>query len=107
MIIEPSPSTGPGRTATRAGALVAIAVLLGACGGGAGGESQGHGHENGGGVSLAHIHGLAVNPADDTLYAGSHHGVFRVTGDGPPAQVAGLTRDFMGFTIVGGDHFLG
>ncbi|GAA5101670.1 hypothetical protein GCM10025762_00340 [Haloechinothrix salitolerans] len=58
-------------------------------------------------MSLAHIHGLGVNPADDTLYAGSHHGVFRITGDGAPEQIAGLTRDFMGFTVVGEDHFLG
>jgi len=105
MTIEPSSGTGPGRTAARAGALVAVAFLLGACGDGAGSESQGH--ADGGGASLAHIHGLDVNPADDILYAGSHHGVFRITGDGPPEQIAGLTRDFMGFTIVGGDHFVG
>lgn len=100
MTVKPS-RTGPRRAATRATALIAAALLLAACGGG----SEGHTDERG--VSLAHIHGMDVNPADDTLYAGSHHGVFRITGDGPPTQIAGLTRDFMGFTIVGGDHFLG
>jgi hypothetical protein len=57
-------------------------------------------------VALGHIHGLGVNPADETLYAASHHGLFRVTGDKEPEQIAGRTQDFMGFTIVGPNHFL-
>ncbi|MGH3677656.1 MAG: F510_1955 family glycosylhydrolase [Mycobacterium sp.] len=57
-------------------------------------------------VDLAHIHGLGVNPADGQLYVASHHGVFRV-GEGRPEQVAGRTQDFMGFTVIGPDHFLG
>lgn len=58
------------------------------------------------GAGLEHIHGLGVNPADGDLYAGSHHGVFRIPGNGEPEQVAGRTQDFMGFTVVGPDHFL-
>jgi hypothetical protein len=58
-------------------------------------------------VSLAHIHGLGVDPADGTLYAASHHGLFEVDGKGQPKQVAGRTQDFMGFTVVGAGHFLG
>lgn len=93
------------RSAGRLGVVVAVAFVVGACSGGGGAD---HGDDAaGGGVSLAHIHGLGVNPADDTLYAGSHHGVFRITGNGAPEQIAGLTRDFMGFTVVGEDHFLG
>lgn len=57
-------------------------------------------------ADLEHIHGLGVNPGDGELYAGSHHGVFRIPGKGEPEQVAGRTQDFMGFTIVGPDHFL-
>lgn len=62
--------------------------------------------EHRGAVGLAHIHGLAINPADRKLYAGTHHGVFRIHGKGAPEQIAGRTQDFMGFTITGPDHFL-
>jgi hypothetical protein len=58
-------------------------------------------------VTLAHIHGLGIDPADGTLYAASHHGLFVVDGKGRPRQVAGRTWDFMGFTVVGDGHFLG
>lgn len=58
-------------------------------------------------VSLAHIHGLGVDPADGKLYAASHHGLFVVTGRDQPEQVAGRTQDFMGFSVVGPNHFLG
>lgn len=70
-------------------------------------EPPGDGHDDGGHAELAHVHGLGVNPADGVLFAASHMGLFRVTGDGDPKQVGGLTQDFMGFTVVGPDHFLG
>ena len=81
-------------------ALVATTALLVS---GCASEQDGHGDH----ANLEHIHGLGVNPKDDTLYVGSHHGLFRVTGQGAPEQVAGRTQDFMGFTVVGPDHFLG
>jgi hypothetical protein len=58
-------------------------------------------------VRLAHVHGLGINPADGDLYAASHYGVFRLSADGAPEQIAGLSQDTMGFTVVGPDHFLG
>ncbi|EHR50751.1 BNR/Asp-box repeat protein [Saccharomonospora marina XMU15] len=58
-------------------------------------------------TSPAHVHALAINPADDTLYVASHDGLFRVTGDGGAEQVARRTQDFMGFAIAGPDRFLG
>jgi hypothetical protein len=76
--------------------LIAAVTALAACG-----NSTDTGH-----AALGHIHGLGVNPADETLYAGSHHGVFRISGNGAPEQIAERTQDFMGFTIVGPDHFL-
>lgn len=80
-------------------------LLLTACEGAAPQQAADDGHD-GGAVSLEHIHGLGINPADGALYAGSHHGVFRISGKGEPEQIAGRTQDFMGFTILGPDHFL-
>ena len=87
-------------------ALAIVMVFVSACGSAESG-SQGEYSDEHGSVSLAHVHGLGVNPADSTLYVASHHGLFRVTGDAAPEQVAGRTQDFMGFTVVGPDHFLG
>lgn len=56
---------------------------------------------------LAHVHGLGVDPADGTLYAASHYGLFRVPDSGKPERVGTLQQDTMGFTVVGPKHFLG
>lgn len=61
---------------------------------------------SGGGADLAHVHGLGVDPADGTLYAGTHHGLFRVTHDEIEGPVGGLAQDFMGFTVAGEGRFL-
>ncbi|MFP5318853.1 MAG: F510_1955 family glycosylhydrolase [Acidimicrobiia bacterium] len=58
------------------------------------------------GQSLAHIHGLGVNPADNELYAATHFGLFRVPPRGAPQRVSAAVQDTMGFTVVGADHFL-
>lgn len=87
------------RSPAAAIALIAAMMLVGC----QSDEAEGHGDD----VSLAHIHGLGVDPADGSLYAASHHGLFLVTEDAEPKQVAGLTQDFMGFTVVGPKHFLG
>lgn len=55
---------------------------------------------------MGHVHGLGVDPGDDTLYVASHFGVFRVE-DGEPARVADRWQDTMGFAVVGPGHFLG
>lgn len=83
-----------------AAAVAVAAMLLAGC------QSEdvgGHGDD----VGLAHIHGLGIDPADGRLYAASHHGLFLVSEEAEPKQVAGLTQDFMGFTVVGPQHFLG
>ena len=54
---------------------------------------------------FAHIHGLGVNPADRSLYAATHTGLYRIAG-GRASIVANRYQDTMGFTIVGPDHFL-
>lgn len=55
--------------------------------------------------AMEHIHGIDVDPADGTVYAGTHHGLFRVDDDGPEL-VGGHVQDFMGFTVAGPGHFL-
>ena len=55
---------------------------------------------------MVHIHGLGINPADGELYSATHYGLFRVTADDEPQRVGELVQDFMGFTVVGPDHFL-
>lgn len=57
-------------------------------------------------TALGHVHGLGVDPADDTLYVASHLGVFRVADGEPPVRVADRWQDTMGFTVVGPQHFL-
>ena len=58
-------------------------------------------------TALGHVHGLGVDPGDDTLYIASHFGVFRVTDDGESERVADRWQDTMGFAVVGPGHFLG
>lgn len=59
-----------------------------------------------GSADLSHVHGLAIDPADGTLYAGTHGGLFRVTGDQVEGPVADRVQDFMGFTVVGPEHYV-
>ncbi|RBY78847.1 exo-alpha-sialidase [Blastococcus sp. TF02A-26] len=51
----------------------------------------------------AHVHGVAVNPADELVYLATHDGLFRYD-DGEPTRV-GPVIDLMGFTVAGPDHF--
>jgi photosystem II stability/assembly factor-like uncharacterized protein len=58
------------------------------------------------GADLEHVHGLGVDPEDDTLHAGTHYGLFRLPDEGEAALVADRVQDFMGFTVAGPGHFL-
>ena len=53
-----------------------------------------------------HVHALGVDPADDTLYAATHQGLYQVTGDRPATLVSDRTPDLMGFTVAGPNRFL-
>ncbi|MFJ8819656.1 F510_1955 family glycosylhydrolase [Amycolatopsis thermoflava] len=57
------------------------------------------------GTTLAHVHGLGVDPADGMLYAASHYGLFKLPPGGAPERV-GPVQDVMGFTVAGPGHFL-
>ncbi|STZ41508.1 BNR/Asp-box repeat protein [Mycolicibacterium gilvum] len=45
--------------------------------------------------------------SDGVLYAGTHYGVYRLAGERDPELVGDLVQDFMGFIVVGPNHFLG
>ena len=49
---------------------------------------------------MEHVHGLAIDPGDGLLYAGTHHGVFRVPEDGGTSRLEGPVQDLLGFTIA-------
>jgi hypothetical protein len=53
---------------------------------------------------MVHVHGLGIDPADDTVYVATHHGLFRLSDTGP--ELVGTdTHDLMGFTVAGPGHF--
>lgn len=82
--------------AARWAALLLVVPVAG-CGGGS--------DERGAGTpKLEHVHGLGLNPADDTLYVATHNGVFTVD-DGRAELVADRAQDTMGFAIAGPDRF--
>lgn len=55
--------------------------------------------------AMAHIHGIGVDPADNTLYAATHTGLFRIK-DEKATRVADRWQDTMAFTVVGPKQFL-
>lgn len=55
---------------------------------------------------MVHIHGLGINPANESLYVASHYGLFAVESGQAPQRVGDLAQDFMGFTVTGPDEFL-
>lgn len=56
-------------------------------------------------TALGHVHGLGVDPDDDTLYIATHTGVFTFNDEGLE-RVADRWQDTMGFAVVGPKHFL-
>ena len=55
-----------------------------------------------------HVHGLGVNPRDQSLFIATHTGMFRIPeGEDEAARVGDNYQDTMGFTVVGPDRFLG
>ena len=106
-----------GRRQGLVGAAAAGALLLAGCGTDAtagdrtAAEGESHSQDDGthshpDDVNLEHVHGIGVDPADDTLYAGTHYGLVRITPDGELTRIADRVQDFMGFTVVGPEHYL-
>jgi len=84
------------------GAVAAVLLALVVISGG----GSGTGTTPRAGESVAHVHGLGINPADGELYAATHFGLFRVPTEAKVERVGKLVQDTMGFTVVGPDHFL-
>lgn len=57
--------------------------------------------------AMGHIHGIGIDPADDTLYVATHFGLFHLVDGQPPVRVADRWQDTMAFTVVGDHQFLG
>ena len=83
--------------------LAGSLLLLKATGVGEAGDAA---RAPGSAADLGHIHGIGVNSADGQVYVGAHSGVFRVSEQQPPVLVSDRVQDFMGFTVVGPNHFL-
>ena len=59
-------------------------------------------------AALEHVHGLALEPHDRTLYVATHHGLFRAPeGERRLRRVGTSATDVMGFSIVSPGRFLG
>lgn len=58
-----------------------------------------------GSLPVMHIHGVGVDPADDTRLLATHDGLFRVESDGTSTRI-GPVIDLMGFAVAGPGHFL-
>jgi photosystem II stability/assembly factor-like uncharacterized protein len=60
------------------------------------------------GAPAGHVHGLGVDPADDSLYIATHAGLFRAPPDeSEVSRVGSSDQDTMGFTVTGPGRFLG
>lgn len=87
----------------RAAALAAMTLLVAACGP----TQQPAPTRPADDDAIGHIHGLGIDPADDSLYVATHYGLFHVDRTGDPTRVADRWQDTMAFTVVGPGHFLG
>ncbi len=96
------------------GALIAIVAVIVALAVGAGGDDPKISATGGGasqaapGAEAGHVHGLGINPADDSLLIATHTGLFSAAKGSPQAPRVGTSdRDVMGFSVVGPEHFVG
>jgi hypothetical protein len=57
-------------------------------------------------VPIGHVHALGVDPADGTLMAAAHGGLFEVV-DGRFRRVGTSSRDLMGLVVIAPNDYLG
>jgi len=90
------------------GSMLVVALALGFILAARGGDGPGDGTPlTSTDPGVVHVHGLGVDPADGTLYAATHAGLFRLPDDGEAVRVADRFQDTMGFTVIGPGRFLG
>ena len=88
-------------------AAILLAALLGGCGG-SGEDTSSLRPPSPTSEGATHIHGLGVNPSDESLFIATHTGLFRAApGEQRATRVGDKTQDTMGFTVTGEDEFLG
>lgn len=57
---------------------------------------------------VEHVHGLGVDPADESLVIATHSGLFRAPpGERAAVRIGDRRQDTMGFTVVGPGRYLG
>jgi photosystem II stability/assembly factor-like uncharacterized protein len=87
--------------------LAATVLVLAACESGSGAAAGSGGDQKAaaqsGGLPGEHVHGVARDPGDGTVYLATHEGLFRYD-KGAPVRV-GPVVDWMGFSIAGPGHF--
>src|ERR1035437_7792466 len=88
--------------------LLAATVLVLAAGKSGSGAAAGSGGDQkaaaqSGGLPGEHVHGVARDPGDSTVYLATHQGLFRYD-KGAPVRV-GPVVDWMGFSIARPGHF--
>ena len=54
--------------------------------------------------TVSHVHALVTNPADGSLLAGTHQGVFKIK-DGRATLIGKSRQDTMGLAVLGPDRF--
>jgi photosystem II stability/assembly factor-like uncharacterized protein len=99
-------SRSPSKIAVTLLAAAAV-LLLAACGSGAaaGAGAAPVASTQTGGLPGEHVHGVARDPGDGSVYLATHQGLFRYS-KGTSVRV-GPDVDFMGFSIVGPGRFYG
>ena len=91
--------------------LVATSLGLAACGDDDAGENAPNtpaAEAPAGDPGPVHVHGLGVDPADDSLFVATHTGLYRAApGEQRAARVGDSQQDVMGFSIAGKRRFIG
>lgn len=84
--------------------LLPALVVVSACGG-AGSDAASPGA---GDPGPRHVHAVGVDPADGSLYIGTHTGLYRMApGSQSATRVGDHRQDTMGFVVTGPNRFLG
>ena len=85
--------------------IIAVTLALAACSSAAPPRGERPGSPTVG-AQVGHIHAVDLNPTDGSVFAATHHGVFRIDPRGGPVQVIGRGQDMRGFTVTDDDRIL-